>query len=113
MKQIIFPSVLVAFILGSWLTGCESNEDQDGSKQIRIEGALQLKGLNLNELESCSVETACEDSSKTCAYLDNPDAEGAYCVDLSSGCEELFGCSAGACIVAESYPVQIFCAQEE
>ena len=111
MKQIIFSSAIL--IIAFCLSGCESSEDQEGSKQIRIEGALQLKGLNLNELEKCSVETHCKESGEVCAYLDIDGADGAYCVDLSAGCEDVFGCSAGSCIVAQSYPVQIFCAQEE
>jgi hypothetical protein len=81
--------------------GCADDPNEPYPGEVR-------KNSTLANAISCDFETACPDGL-VCAYVSTTDGDGPVCVDLETVCDDL-NCESGECLVAESYPVQIFCA---
>jgi hypothetical protein len=98
------------------LSGCAthsntSNPEPPASTGAQEPGKLDPKDERILQGPACSVDdpAVCPEGT-TCASLDLTSGRRSLCVDPKAVCEQL-SCATGQCVILESYPIQVRCAQ--
>jgi len=95
---------LVSAALALLLASCALDDSPDGETD-RYPARL-VAGDAFDDAPLCDVETPCE-LGLDCLYID---ALGeARCTDGATVCDHLACDDGGGCVIAESYPGQVFC----